>query len=161
VEDINWKERMISYSRRKTGELAQIQFGQTLEKILHKLPCSGPLFPNLRTVRPADRATEFKQRCQGLGIKGITLHSYRYAWAQRAKDCGFPERFAMQMLGHGSKAVHRAYSKSSHVKVPALETYERALVNAAVIPIDFQVAQTRTPEALLQVPDATKNCESV
>src|SRR2546430_2254535 len=97
AEDINWKEHLISYSRRKTGELAQIQFGPAVEKVLKELPQSGPLFPNFRTVRSADRATEFKQRCEGLGIQGITLHCHRYAWAQRAKDCGFPERFAMQM----------------------------------------------------------------
>ena len=56
----------------------------------------GPVrsFPNLRTVRPSDRATEFKQRCEGLTIKGVTLHSYRYAWAERALQCGYPERFA-------------------------------------------------------------------
>jgi hypothetical protein len=39
----------------------------------------GPLFPYLQTVRAGDRATEFKQRCVGLGIKGIFLHSYRYS----------------------------------------------------------------------------------
>lgn len=45
------------------------------------------------------------------GIKGVTLHSYRYAWAERAKVCGYPERFAQEALGHNSKAVHRAYAK--------------------------------------------------
>jgi len=30
-----------------------------------------------------DRATEFKQRCTGLGIKGVSLHSYRYAWQSK------------------------------------------------------------------------------
>ena len=49
---------------------------------------NGPLFPYLQTVRCGDRATEFKQRCDGLGIKGVSLHSYRYAWAERAKTCG-------------------------------------------------------------------------
>jgi len=39
---------------------------------------SSSLFPYLRTVRPSDRATEFKQRCEGLKIRGVTLHSYRY-----------------------------------------------------------------------------------
>ena len=29
----------------------------------------GPLFPYLSRVRAGDRATEFKQRCQGLGIR--------------------------------------------------------------------------------------------
>jgi hypothetical protein len=26
-----------------------------------------------------------------LGIVGVTLHSYRYAWAERAKTVGYPE----------------------------------------------------------------------
>lgn len=30
-------------------------------------------------------ATEFKQRCHGLGLTGVTLHSYRYGWAERAR----------------------------------------------------------------------------
>ena len=52
------------------------------------------------------------QRClAGLGISVASLHSYRYAWAEHALKCGFPERFAQQALGHNSKAVHRAYAK--------------------------------------------------
>jgi hypothetical protein len=35
----------------------------------------------------------------------------RYAWAERAKTAGYPERFAMENLGHNSKAVHRAYAR--------------------------------------------------
>jgi len=85
----------------------------------------GLLFPYLASVRSADRATEFKQRCQQLQIQGVTLHSYRYAWAERAKVCGYPERYAQEALGHNSKAVHRAYAKKAKVKIPALEDYER------------------------------------
>jgi integrase len=59
-----------------------------------------------------------------LGIKGITLHSYRYAWAERAKVAGYPERFAMENLGHNSKAVHRAYSRRAQVELPSLAEYE-------------------------------------
>jgi len=70
------------------------------------------------------RAVEFKRRCTGLAIKGITLHSYRYAWAERAKTAGYPERFAQEALGHNSKAVHRAYARRAQVKVPSLEEYE-------------------------------------
>lgn len=44
-------------------------------------------------VRAGDRATELKQRCRQLGIEGVTLHSHRYAWAERAKTVGCPERF--------------------------------------------------------------------
>lgn len=91
AESIDWQNRVISYARKKTGELAFISFGPELEKILRTLPTCGALFPYLRTVRPSDRATEFKQRCDGLEISGITLHSYRYAWAERARKCGYPE----------------------------------------------------------------------
>jgi integrase len=76
-------------------------------------------------VRAGDRATEFKQRCQQLGITGITLHSYRCAWAERAKTVGYPERFAQEALGHNSKAVHRAYAKRALMKIPSLEDYEQ------------------------------------
>jgi integrase len=76
-------------------------------------------------VRAGDRATEFKQRCQQLGITGITLHSYRCAWAERAKTVGYPERFAQEALGHNSKAVHRAYAKRALMKIPSLEDYKQ------------------------------------
>ena len=93
--------------------------------MLARRPQSGGMFPYLRTVRPGDRATEFKQRCEGLGIKGVSLHSYRYAWAERALKCGYPERFAQQALGHNSKAVHHAYSKHAEVTVPSLDDWEK------------------------------------
>jgi hypothetical protein len=96
--------------------------------ILSKLPKIGPLFPFLASVRPGDRATEFKQRCDGLGIRGISLHSYRYAWAERAKIAGYPERFAQLALGHNSKAVHRAYAKKAQVTLPPLEEHEAKIV---------------------------------
>ena len=79
----------------------------------------------LSGVRAGDRATEFGQRCRQLGINGVTLHSYRYAWAERAKVAGYPERFAQEALGHNSKAVHRAYAKRALMKIPSLEDYEQ------------------------------------
>jgi hypothetical protein len=42
-------------------------------------------------------------RCRQLGIVGITLLSYRYAWAERAKTVGYSERFAQEPLGRNSK----------------------------------------------------------
>jgi integrase len=56
----------------------------------------------------------------GLRIKGVSLHSYRYTWAERAKQCGYPERFAQEALGHNSKAVHRAYARQAKVRLPSL-----------------------------------------
>ncbi len=123
-EDIDWNQRVISYQRKKTGEYALIRFDEPVEAILRRLPKDGPLFPYLRTVRPGDRATEFMQRTRALGIKGVSLHSYRYAWAERARRCGYPERFAQEALGHNSKAVHRAYARKAQVIVPPLSAYE-------------------------------------
>ena len=135
AEDIDWPNQTIAYARRKTGSLAMLRFGSEIGEILRRLPISGPLFPYLRTVRAGDRATEFKQRCDGLGIKGVSLHSYRYAWAERAKQCGYPERFAQEALGHNSKAVHRAYAKKAQVTLPPLEEYERRVSETKVIPM--------------------------
>ena len=55
----------------------------------------------------------------------MTLHSYRYAWAKRAKVAGYPERFAQEALGHNSKAVHRAYARKAQVLLLPLEEYEK------------------------------------
>ena len=132
AEDVDWQARIICFVRMKTRwrgqQPPQIRFGKEVETILATLPKQGPLFPYLTTVRPGDRATEFKQRCSGLGIQGVTLHSYRYAWAERAKVAGYPERFAQLALGHNSKAVHRAYAKAAQVTLPPLEEYERKIV---------------------------------
>jgi len=70
----------------------------------------------------------FTKRIATVGITGVSLHSYRYAWAERAKTAGVPERFAQSALGQGSKAVARAYSKKAKVIVPSLEEYERKIV---------------------------------
>lgn len=60
-----------------------------------------------------------------MSIKGVSLHSYRYAWAERALKCGYPEGFAQQALGHNSKAVHHTYSKHAEVTVPPLDDWEK------------------------------------
>ena len=53
------------------------------------------------------------------------MHSYRYAWAERAAEAGYPERYAQQALGHASAAIHRAYAKKARVEVPPLEEFEK------------------------------------
>jgi integrase len=116
---------VISYARRKTGSIAIMRLDEDVAEILRDLPGNGSLFPYLRTVRAGDRATEFKQRCVGLKIKGVTLHSYRYAWAERAKTAGYPERYAQVNLGHNSKAMTRSYSRKAEVEMPSLSEYER------------------------------------
>jgi hypothetical protein len=131
AEDINWEAHTICFTRKKLKSRGTdikptlFRFSPEIEAILKRRPATGPLFPYLCTVRAGDRATEFKQRCEGLGISGVSLHCYRYAWAGRALKCGFPERFAQQALGHNSKAVHRAYAKHAEVTVPSLADWEK------------------------------------
>jgi hypothetical protein len=136
--DVNWKEQLVCFTRRKTGQSVRLRFGLDAAKVLRGLPSTGPLFPYLQAVREADRATEFRQRCDGLGIYGVSLHSYRFSWAERARAAGMPERFAMEALGHDSRAVHHAYARHAHTRVPSLEDYERRHEAAAVI--DFPLA---------------------
>ena len=125
AENVDWQNQVISFARKKTGSIAIMRFDNEVAEILRDLPGSGPLFPYLRTVRAGDRSTEFHQRCVGLGIEGVSLHSYRYAWAERAKSVGYPERFAQEALGHNSKAVHRAYARKAKVELPSLGEFER------------------------------------
>lgn len=124
AEDIDWQANTIAYHRCKTGNVSLVAFGAELAAQLKTLPASGPLFPALAGVSASRRARMFRRRIKSVGISGVTLHSYRYAWAERAKAAGYPERFAMQALGHSSKAVHRAYAKRAEVTLPPLETYE-------------------------------------
>ncbi len=132
-DSIRWDDKTIAFCRQKTGTPVVQFFGAETERALRALPQSGPLFPYLKTVRASDRATEFKQRCEGLGITGATLHSYRYAWAERAAKCGYPQRHAMKALGHASKSVAQAYAKRAEVIVPSLEEYEKVMQEKKII----------------------------
>jgi integrase len=125
AENVDLQNNLISYRRMKTNTVAVMRLDEEMAEILKDLPSTGPLFPYLRKVRAGDRATEFKQRCAGLGIHGVSLHSYRYSWAERAKAAGYPERYAQVNLGHNSKAMARAYSRKAEVQMPSLSEWER------------------------------------
>jgi integrase len=124
-EDVDWQNGTVSFVRKKTGVPVIVHLGTEALNLFKDLAAEGMLFPYLSRVRAGDRATEFGSRCRQLGITGVTLHSYRYAWAERAKTVGYPERFAQEALGHNSKAVHRAYAKRALIKIPSLEDYEQ------------------------------------
>ena len=134
-EDIDWSMCVVTFARGKTDSPVQLHFGNALGAILRSLPASGPLFPMISEWHEKDRAKAFIRRRTRVGVEGVTLHSYRYSWAHRAKQAGYPERFAQQALGHGSKAVARAYAKKALVRLPSLEEYESKLV-----PLNFERA---------------------
>jgi hypothetical protein len=109
AEDVDWQTKVMSFFRQKTGTPSIIRFGIELERVLRSLPQSGPLFPEHREKRETHRSREFSRCCQRLGINGITLHSYRYAWAERAKTCGYPVRGLQPQRPAG---VHRVDHRS-------------------------------------------------
>ena len=130
AEDVDWTNGILFYRRQKLGpfsEPCRLTIGKKLRALLKSLPSSGDLFPNIRKLSAKDRSAEFRRRCRVAGISGVSLHSYRHAWAQRAKACGYPQRFAQEALGHDSRAVHEAYAKGALVVCPALDDYETAL----------------------------------
>lgn len=133
AEDIDYEGKSFSYARKKTNNFGGTKLGPKAMAVILRRPKTGPLFPYLITVREADRATEFKQRCDGLNIKGVTLHCYRYAWAERSADSGYPERYAQRALGQNSKMVHRAYARKAQGQLPSLEDYEAAIQSGKIL----------------------------
>ncbi len=102
AEDVDWQTRTISYFRMKTGTLAQFSISKKLETVLSHLPTTGVLFPHLSTHPANHRANVFRYHCRRAGVSGVSLHCYRYAWAERAKTVGMPERFAQAALGQAA-----------------------------------------------------------
>ncbi|MEO0454770.1 MAG: tyrosine-type recombinase/integrase [Verrucomicrobiota bacterium] len=133
ANQIDWGAVTISFCRQKLEGQEHLKpvilrIGPSLAAVLEQLPSEGKLFPYLSSVRANDRATEFRDRCKTLGITGISLHSYRYAFAERCARSGMPETIAMTALGHNSKAIFRAYSKNASPEVPALEDLETKII---------------------------------
>jgi integrase len=134
-ENIDWDQRVIAYRRQKTGTPCLLRFGDEVAALLRGLPSKGPLFANWIRLSSSNRAERFQRKCEVARVEGVSLHSYRYAWAERAKTAGYPERFAQEALGHKSRAVHRAYAKKAVVLLPSLEEFEKRQVTAEVIPL--------------------------
>jgi integrase len=135
AEDVDWRLEVITYRRAKTGSTSILRLGPQISDLLRRLPHAGSLFTRIAVMHEKHRAKQFRRRCLGLGIEGVSLHSYRYAWAERAKRAGYPERFAMEALGHNSNAIHRAYARKAQPQLPSLETYEEEAKR--LLPIAF------------------------
>jgi len=98
AEDFDPVNRSFCYSRKKTATMGGTKLGALAWEIIERRPRTGPLFPYLSTVREADRATEFRQRCAGLGIEGGHHHGGRgqRVIETRRDHCG----------GHGGQYGH-------------------------------------------------------
>ena len=146
AENIDWNTRRLFYSRQKLKSTGQgnacLVIGEALELVLKQLPSEGPLFPHLHTLKESKRSNYFWTKRVKAGLPdGIVLHSYRYAWAERAQKAGMPEREAMAHLGHGSKAVHRAYARAADRVTMPLEWYETQS-SKKLVDIQAELAKT-------------------
>ena len=90
AEDVNWQERTAAFRRHKTKVPVVITFGEEASAILKTRPRSGCLFPWLSQLHEKHRAKHFSKRLATVGISGVSLHSYRYAWAEQDKVTGCP-----------------------------------------------------------------------
>ena len=128
----NVQDGLLTFRRMKLSvdaDPTSLAIGERLKELLAELPNAGPLFPRLRLMSTENRAGHFQKLCATAGIaKGITLHCYRYAWAERAARAGYPIRWAQAALGHKSEAVHQAYAKKAGQTCPSLEEFERKIV---------------------------------
>jgi integrase len=123
--NIDWTSRVLKYDRQKLNGRslppACLVIGKGLEVILRQLPSTGSLFPSITKMDDRSRACFMWKLCKRVGIKGVSLHSYRYSWAERAKVAGIPQRWAQAALGHNSKAVHDAYARNALVVCPPID----------------------------------------
>jgi integrase len=129
AENIDWTNGILVYHRKKLGpfsEPCRLTIGTKLGTLLKSLPSSGDLFPDIKRISANHRPAEFSRRWRVAGVTAVSLHCYRYAWAQRAKACGYPQRFAQQALGHSSRAVHEFYAQDAVVICPPIEAFQTA-----------------------------------
>lgn len=128
-KNVDWLNRVLTYNRKKLEGRnlppACLAIGKGLEEILKQLPGRGALFPNISKLDDRGRSSFFWKLCQRLKIYGVSLHSYRYSWAERAKVIGIPQRWAQAALGHNSKAVHDAYARNALVICPPIDERNR------------------------------------
>src|SRR5438128_9269990 len=85
TQNIDWTNGILVYHRKKLGpqsEPARLTIGRKLNALLHSLLSCGDLFPNIKRTSANHRSAEFRRRCRVAGITGVSLHSYRHAWAQ-------------------------------------------------------------------------------
>jgi hypothetical protein len=110
--------------RSRDGGHCRIPIGKEIQTFLKQFPAEGWFFPGIRSESSSQRAARFKALCCRLEISDITLHSYRYALAERALCAGMPEKAAMAYLGHKSRSGHYAYAKNATIVVNPLSYYE-------------------------------------
>jgi len=144
----------ICYQRKKMRSRnrghSRIPIGKEIQALLSQLPREGWFFPIIRLENSSQRASKFKRLCFQLGIHDVTLHSYRYALAERALWAGMSEKEAMSYLGHKSRSRHYAYAKNAPVVTLPLSYYEKKKAQALLV-----IQKKSIPKVALKIPPIT------
>jgi hypothetical protein len=135
AENILWDERVIAYKRDKWQEPEEtppvcvaIAKGGQLEKLLKALPAQGNLFPLLTQIGQESRCRVFKKARERVGIKGrVTIHGYRFGFAERAKKGGMSVEDRMISLGHANYKMTHHYDKHALVTPQSIEVLDGGL----------------------------------
>mgnify|MGYP001288599589 CR=1 FL=1 len=134
AENIKWNENVLEYTRDKwvkPDEHAPVRVaiakGGQLEELLKRLPKSGNLFSLLSRTRVDSRSNRFRRIIDALGISGISIHGYRYAFAERAKRAGMSAEDRMANLGHSTFEMTNHYDKKAKVVPASIEVLDGGL----------------------------------
>ena len=137
--NIDWENRLLIYRRKKLRSSGappvRLVIGPRLKASCANRPGGAPVSKNPSNPRQSSRSG-FRRRCRILDLNGVSLHSYRYAWAERAKAAGYSERWAQAALGHNSRAVHEAYARGAEVNCPSLEEFEKKIIPLQRLHVD-------------------------
>lgn len=81
----------------------------------------GLLFPALARIHHNHRAKMFIKRLKTVGVTGVSLHSYRYAWPglNARRRLAIPNASPCRRW---ATAAHRDYAKKAQGKMPPLVT---------------------------------------
>lgn len=120
----------ITYRRRKTGQLLNIEWTHDMQAILKKYPENKTeyLLPIITMKGYSDRSIyrnvnakvnyALKQIAQMVGVNiPLTLYVARHSWASAAKKKGIPLRVISEGLGHDSETTTQIYLASLDTSV--------------------------------------------
>jgi hypothetical protein len=133
AENVKWEEGVLEFKRIKWSDpenhpSVRCAIGPELAKVLKGLPKQGPLFPTLGQMTTCNRGRYFTRHCKANKIENLTLHGYRYAFAERSKVFGMSLEDRMVSLGHSTvEMAERVYAKEAKVVPASIEVLDGGL----------------------------------
>ena len=134
AENVKWDQGVLEYRRIKWKEPLKhapvrvaIAAGGALEKLLKKLPKKGPLFPLLINTDHSNRCRTFARFVDWLDFSNVSMHGYRYSFAERAKEKGMSAEDRMTTLGHKNFEMTSHYDQEAQVIPASIEIIEGGL----------------------------------